>query len=88
MDKEKRSEITLIGHIKRCLDIDVPLKNNILAKALEIIESQRSNLYGDNVDEFVDGIVAKLITGKKLSDYEYEIFVEVLTIGYKIQHEL
>jgi len=88
MDKEKRSEITLIGHIKRCLDIDVPLKNNILAKALEIIESQRSSLYGDNVDEFVDGIVAKLITGKKLSDYEYEIFVEVLTIGYKIQHEL
>lgn len=88
MDKEKRSEITLIGHIKRCLDIDVPLKNNILAKALEIIESQRSSLYGDNVDEFVDGIVAKLITGKKLSDYEYEIFVEVLTIGYKIQHGL
>lgn len=88
MDKEKRSEITLIGHIKRCLDIDVPLKNNILAKALEIIESQRSNLYGDNVDKFVDGIVAKLIAGKKLSDYEYEIFVEVLTIGYKIQHEL
>ena len=36
MDKEKRSEITLIGHIKRCLDIDVPLKDNILAKALEI----------------------------------------------------
>lgn len=88
MDKEKRSEITLIGHIKRCLDIDVPLKNNILAKALEIIESQRSNLYGDNVDKFVDGIVAKLIAGKKLGDYEYEIFVEVLTIGYKIQHEL
>ncbi|UYI64238.1 hypothetical protein [Bacteroides ovatus] len=88
MDKEKRSEITLIGHIKRCLDIDVPLKDNILAKALEIIENQRNNLHGDNVVEFVDGIVNKLITGKKLSDYEYEIFVEVLTIGYKIQHEL
>ena len=84
MDKEKRSEITLIGHIKRCLDIDVPLKDNIL----EIIENQRNNLHGDNVVEFVDGIVNKLITGKKLSDYEYEIFVEVLTIGYKIQHEL
>ena len=88
MDKEKRSEITLIGHIKRCLDIDVPLKDNILAKALEIIENQRNNLHGDNVVEFVDGIVNKLITGKKLSDHEYEIFVEVLTIGYKIQHEL
>lgn len=64
MDKEKRSEITLIGHIKRCLDIDVPLKDNILAKALEIIENQRNNLHGDNVVEFVDGIVNKLITRK------------------------
>ena len=69
------------GHIKRGLSKGEPLKGKTLELALDIL----GNEFDDSEhDIFMKGIRNKIVSGEKLSEYEYHFFVEVIIDQLKL----
>lgn len=73
-----------LGHIKRKLSNEEPLKKKSLELALDVIDDLKKQ--SSNNDPSIDKIRDKLILGHPLDEYEYHCFVEGALLRYKIDN--
>lgn len=68
------------GHVKRHLSRNEPLNGEVLEFALSCLPDEGSP--ADN--ELLGGIRQKLLSGSKLTEYEYHVFVEVILLHVRL----
>jgi hypothetical protein len=66
-----------VGHIKRHLNKNEPLKGKTLDFALE--------LFGNSEEKLIKGIMEKIKEGQSLTEYEQHIMVDVLLDHVKLE---
>ena len=78
MEHQMRSESAKYGHVTRRLLRNDRLTGKVLESALSVVGQ------GGTGDSLCDGIAAKLIAGRQLSDYEKHIMIDVLLLHARL----
>lgn len=79
--RERKSYGARLGHIKRRLRNGEPLKGALLEIALDIAFTK-----SNDENDLGNVISKKLEAGKKLSEYEHHIFVDVFLLHERLSH--
>lgn len=76
-----RDIIAKCGHVTRRLKRDEPLTGKVLDFAISVIDENRK---GAN-DDLLKGMADKLTAGRRLSDYELHILLDVLLLHKRLE---
>ena len=78
--KERKSRGAKLGHIKRCLLSNKPLKGNTLELALDLVDCTGDDEHSQTLRKIGD----KLQAGQPLDEYENHLMVDVLLLHARL----